>query len=164
MGRSLVIWIGALLAAAAVFAGSFYAARQVCASRMCNPADNLDWLRHEFKLSDLDMSRVRQLHAGYLPKCSEMCARIEEKQHELEAALVGATNFTAAAQEKLTELGELRARCQSQMLQHFFEVSQAMPPEQGRRYLAVMQRCTLGFHEQIEHSMTESSGHGHGAD
>jgi hypothetical protein len=89
-----------------------------------------------------------------------MCTLIEEKQREVETVLAGATNFTVAAQQKLIELGELRARCQAQMLQHFFEVSQAMPPEQGRRYLAEMQRCTLGFHEQIEHSMSESSGHG----
>ncbi len=40
------------------------------------------------------------------------------------------------------------------MLAHFYEVSQAMPPEQGRRYLAEMQRLTLGFHEQIENTMS----------
>jgi hypothetical protein len=49
------------------------------------------------------------------------------------------------------------------MLGHFYEVSQAMPPEQGRRYLAEMQRLTLGFHEQIENTMSpdSSSPHGH---
>ena len=45
------------------------------------------------------------------------------------------------------------------MLQHFAEVSQTMPPEQGRRYLAEMQRITLGLHEQTEQSMSESMGH-----
>ena len=30
-----------------------------------------------------------------------------------------------------------------------------MPPEQGKRYLAEMQRLTLGAHEQIEQSMSE---------
>jgi hypothetical protein len=29
------------------------------------------------------------------------------------------------------------------MLEHFFEVSRAMPPEQGRRYLAEMKRFVL---------------------
>jgi hypothetical protein len=49
------------------------------------------------------------------------------------------------------------------MLAHFFEVSRAMPAEQGRRYLAEMQRLTLGFHEQIENTMSggTSSPHVH---
>ena len=45
------------------------------------------------------------------------------------------TNVTAEAQAKLNELGELRAQCQAQMLQHFVTVSQAMPPEQGHAIL-----------------------------
>jgi hypothetical protein len=60
------------------------------------------------------------------------------------------------------ELCELRARCQLEMLRHFVEVSQAMPPDQGKRYLAEMQRITLGFHEQIEQSMSHSGEHEHG--
>jgi hypothetical protein len=40
------------------------------------------------------------------------------------------------------------------MLRHFYEVSQAMPTDQGRRYLAEMQRLTLGFHEQFEQAMS----------
>ena len=53
--------------------------------------------------------------------------------------------------------------CQTQMLRHFYEVSQAMPPEQGRRYLAEMQRLTLGFHDQFEKAMSAgpSAPHDH---
>ena len=82
----------------------------------------------------------------------------------MESALTGATNVTAAAEAKLAELGTLRAQCQTQMLRHFVEVSQAMPAEQGRRYLAEMQRLTLGSHEQIEQSMSPpmSTQHEHG--
>jgi hypothetical protein len=36
-----------------------------------------------------------------------------------------------------------------------------MPPEAGRRYLAEMQRLTLGFHEQTESSMSGAAGHEH---
>ena len=36
----------------------------------------------------------------------------------------------------LAEGSRLRAECQGMMLRHFFQVSQTMPPEQGRRYLA----------------------------
>ena len=108
------------------------------------------------------MVRVRDLHEGYMPKCAEMCKQIAAKKQELESALAGATNVTTAAEQKLSELGALRAQCQAQMLQHFVKVSQAMPTEQGRRYLAEMQRLTLGFHEQIEQSMSHPAEHEHG--
>ena len=73
----------------------------------------------------------------------------------------GATNLSPEAAQKLAEVAELRAQCQAQMLQHFIDVSRTMPPEQGRRYLAEMQRLTLGLHEQTEASMSASMDHEH---
>jgi hypothetical protein len=97
-----------------------------------------------------------------MPQCAKMCALIAAKSAEVQAALGNGTNVTVEAQKKLTELGELRAQCQAQMLQHFITVSQAMPPEQGQRYLAEMKKLTLGFHEEIEQSMSDHTGHEHG--
>ncbi len=157
----MVILIGALAVGAAVFAASFWIVRECCVQQSTATADDLDWLRREFQLNEADLTRVRRLHDGYLPKCAEMCARIAAKKQELEDAVGGTTNVSPAVEKKLVELGELRAQCQAQMLQHFAEVSQAMPPEQGRRYLAEMQRLTLGFHEQIEQSMSAPADHEH---
>jgi len=167
MNRSLVILLGALVLGVALFGGSYFASQRVC--RMTRSADDLAWLRKEFRLSDTEMARIQKLHEGYLPKCAEMCAKITAKKSELETALnpdtqIGvnsSTNVNPVAQQKLAELAALRAQCQAQMLQHFTEVSQTMPPEQGRRYLAEMQRLTLGFHEQTESSMSGSAGHEH---
>ena len=159
MNRSLVILLGALVLCAALFGGSYFAGQRAC--RMTRSADDLSWLRDEFHLGDAEMARIQKLHEGYLPKCAEMCAKIAAKKSELETALDGTTNVIPVAQQKLAELAALRAQCQSQMLQHFIEVSQTMPPEPGRRYLAEMQRLTLGFHEQTESSMSESAGHEH---
>lgn len=161
MRRPLVILIGVLAVGAAVFAGAFYCSRQICARQMVNPADDLGWLGDEFQLNAGALAQIRQLHEGYLPKCAEMCARIAAKKQELATALAGSTNVNPAIEQTLRELGELRAHCQAQMLQHFVEVSQAMPPEQGRRYLAKMQRLTLGSHERIEQSMSAPAGHEH---
>jgi small-conductance mechanosensitive channel len=108
------------------------------------------------------MARIRELHEGYLPKCGEMCAKIAAKKNELDSILGNGTNLTAEAQDKLNEIAALRAQCQSNMLQHFVAVSQAMPPEQGQRYLAEMKRLTLGHHEQMEQSMSDHVGHEHG--
>ncbi len=159
MNRSLIILLGALVLGGALFGGSYFAGQRAC--RMMRPMDDLSWLRDEFHLSADEMARIQKLHNGYLPKCAEMCAKIAAKKSELEAALNGATNVNTVAQQKLTELAELRAQCQAQMLQHFTEVSQTMPPEEGRRYLAEMQRLTLGFHEQTESSMSQPTGHEH---
>jgi hypothetical protein len=159
MNRSLVILLGTLVLGAALFGGSYFAGSRAC--RMTRSADDLAWLRTEFHLSGAEMAGIKKLHEGYLPKCAEMCAKIAAKKAELETALTGSTNVNPAAQQKLGELAALRAQCQAQMLQHFVEVSRTMPPEPGRRYLAEMQRLTLGFHEQTEQSMSESAGHEH---
>jgi Heavy-metal resistance len=162
MNRSLVIVLGALAIGAAVFAGSYFASQRASAAYCANPADDLNWLRTEFHLSDADMARVRQLHESYLPQCAKMCALIAAKKNEVQAALANGTNVTADAEKKLTELGELRAQCQAQMLRQFIIVSQAMPPEEGRRYLAEMEKITLGSHEEIEQSMSPHAGHEQG--
>jgi len=143
----------------AVIAGlAYWGTMRLCARQMA--ADDLSWLKREFRLSDSEMQSVRQLHEGYLPKCREMCEKIAQKQGEVEKALASGE----AADKKLVELATLRAQCQAQMLRHFQEVSQAMPTEQGKRYLSEMQKLTLGFHQDIERSMGEmpASGHGHG--
>ena len=79
-----------------------------------------------------------------------------------QAALDRGQGMTPEAQQRLAEVAALRAKCQGNMLAHFYEVSRAMPPEQGRRYLAEMQRLTLGFHEQIENTMAPGTGSPHG--
>jgi hypothetical protein len=160
MNRSLFILLGALALGAAVFAGSYFVSQRACV--MTRSADDLSWLRDEFHLSDGEMTRIRQLHEGYMPQCAKMCALIAAKNAEVQSALGSGTNVTAEAQKKLTELGELRAQCQAQMIQHFVTVSQAMPPEQGQRYLAEMKKITLGSHEEIEQSMSDHTGHEHG--
>jgi len=162
MNRSLVLLLGALALGSAVFAGAYFVSQRACVTTMTRSADDLSWLRDEFHLSDADMARVRQLHEGYMPQCAKMCALIAAKKGEVQAALGNGTNVTVEVQKKLTELGELRAQCQAQMIQHFVTVSQAMPPEEGQRYLAEMKEITLGSHEEIEQSMSDHTGHEHG--
>jgi small-conductance mechanosensitive channel len=161
MSRSLVILFGALALGVAIFAGSYLVSQRATVLCCAKPADDLDWLRTEFHLSDAAMAHVRELHEGYLPKCAEMCAKIAEKKGELADMVGNGTNITAEAQTKINEIAALRAQCQAQMLQHFVTVSQAMPPEQGRRYLAEMKQLTLGTNELMEQSMTDPAGHEH---
>src|SRR5438093_1482506 len=103
MRRSLIILFGVLAVAGAVFAGAFFLSQRICVTQMTNPADDLDWLRHEFHLSGPEMARVQKLHEGYMPKCSEMCARIDVKKREVKEALADGTNVTADAEKKVFE-------------------------------------------------------------
>lgn len=161
MKRSPLVVLMALILGAGIFAAAFQLSHRFCTARNA-PADDLAWLRQEFQLSDAELARVRTLHEGYLPKCAEMCRQIAAKKREVESTFAGTTNLTDEARQKLSELGALRAQCQAQMLEHFVEVSRAMPAAQGQRYLAEMQRVTLGTHEQIERSMSDSAGRAHG--
>ena len=161
MNRSLVILLGALALGTAIFGGAYYASQRATVRCCAQPADDLSWLRTEFHLGDAEMARIRALHAGYLPKCAEMCARIAAKKSELEAMVGQGTNLTAEAQAKLAEIAALRAQCQAQMIEHFATVSRAMPPEQGKRYLGEMKQLTLGHGEQMEQSMSGDTGHEH---
>jgi len=163
MRRSIFIILAVVLASAAIVGFSSQIAKRICAQHLVPPGDDLAWLRLEFRLSDADLARVRQLHDGYLPKCRYFCAKIAARKGELQAALATGTADPASIERQLTEIGAIRAQCQSAMLQHFRDVSRVMPPEQGRRYLAEMQRLTLGFHEQFERSMSGDSScpHGH---
>ena len=161
MNRSLIILIGALALGAAIFAGSFFTARHTTMMCCAKPADDLNWLRLEFHLSDADMARIREMHEGYLPQCGEMCAKIAAAKREFDSLVGTGTNLTAEAQAKLNEIAGLRAQCQAQMLEHFVAVSQAMPPEQGARYLAEMKKLTLGETGQMEQSMSGESAHEH---
>lgn len=154
MRRSLFILLGVVASGAAIFTVCYFAAARVRVGPSAIATDELAWLRAEFKLSDAEMTRVRQLHEGYLPKCEEMCARIAAKNRELNEALGASAQFTPALEQKLAEVAALRAECQGHMLRHYYEVSHAMPPAQGARYLAEMKRLTLGLHTQQEQAMT----------
>jgi hypothetical protein len=159
MKRPLVILLGALALGTAIFGGSYFTARHTAIICCARPADDLNWLRLEFHLSDVEMARIREMHEGYLPKCAEICAEIAAAKSELDNLAGTGTNLTVEAQAKLKEISALRAQCQSNMLAHFVAVSQAMPPAQGARYLAEMKRLTLTQHEQMEQSMSGDSAH-----
>jgi len=51
--------------------------------------------------------------------------------------------MTTEIEAAVAEAAKLRGECPRDMLRHFLEVSQTMPPEQGRRYLAWISERTL---------------------
>jgi hypothetical protein len=159
MKRPLLILLGALAAGALIFAGAYFASQHTARLVQAQPADDLNWLRLEFHLGEGEMARIRKLHEGYLPQCAALCAQIAAKRRELAAAPGGGTNLTAGTLARRQELDQLRAQCRAQMLRYFTTVSQAMPPEQGRRYLEKMRQLTSATQEQMEQSMSGNARH-----
>jgi hypothetical protein len=144
MKRSLAIFCLGIAAAILAYSTLYLSATAPCRAAMRAGTPELLWLKQEFKLKDADYQRICDLHAGYLPKCREMCARIAAKNVELRAILAGTNSVTPDIERKLVEIAQLRAQCQKNMLEHFYAVSRAMPPEEGRRYLDWIQARTLG--------------------
>src|SRR5258706_76082 len=136
MKRGLFILMFGLVAAAAAYGCIYFACTAPARNMQRSQKPELAWLKEEFKLSDAEFKRVAGLHAAYLPQCREMCREIDARNAKLQALLSGATNVTPEITEALTESSRLRSECQTMMLRHFFQVSQTMPLEQGRRYLS----------------------------
>lgn len=161
MRKPLLTLLVALLLGAGLFGGAFLCTRFFCLRHAARSTDDLDWLRMEFHLTDADLAKVRELHNGYLPICEKNCQDIAAKKRQLNLAIAAGTNATATLDQLRADVAQLRVKCQTEMLAHFRAVSLAMPADQGQRYLAEMQRLTLGTHEQVEESMSGTDGHDH---
>ena len=158
MRKPLLILLAFLLIAGLIAIATYRTTCRLCVTKLPQPADDLDWFRLEFHLSDAELARVRALHDGYRPQCEFHCARIAAgKQTLSELVTSNATPDTIAAQQHAIDA--VRAECQSAMLKHFEAVSRAMPPTQGARYLAEMRRITLDRHDEVEAEMADEAHH-----
>lgn len=131
MRRGLTILCCGIVAAALAYCALYLSATAPTRAARRAGTPELSWLKQEFKLGDAEFQRISDLHAGYLPKCREMCGRIAARNEELRALLARTNNVTPEIENKLAEIAQLRAQCQENMLEHFYEVSRAMPPEEG---------------------------------
>ena len=153
MSRPILILLAGLAVAALAYCGVYYTGTASCCQMTKGNAPELAWLKQEFHLSDSEFKRISEMHEVYLSGCAERCRRIDQKNEDL-ARLLAATNTITPDMEKaLSESALLRADCQKKMLQHFYDVSRTMPPEQGKRYLAWVQQQTVASdsHSQMHH-------------
>ena len=143
MKRALFILLSGLILCGVSFYGLYFIKSAPERSVLREEQPELAWLKEEFKLSDADYRKVCELHEAYLPKCEEMCHRIAVKNAELRQLIAQTNQVTPAITRTLEEASLLRAECHKGMLAHFFAVSQAMPTEQGKRYLEWVEKQTL---------------------
>ncbi len=153
MNRSTLILLCGIVAAALAGFGAYYAGTARSRSLTESQAPELAWLKTEFHLDDAEYTRISKLHEAYLAACAQRCQHIDAANAELRHLLAHTNAVTPEIARALAEAAQLRAECQKEMLQHFYEVSQTMPPEQGKRYLAWVQERTLSTntHAAMEH-------------
>jgi|SRR5882762_1761718 len=143
MKRSWLILFGGLFAGLVAYTGIYLHA--ISAQRLLEQSSRpeLAWLQKEYRLTDAQFAQVVQLHDAYRPKCAEMCRRIADQNAKIQQLLSATNTVTLEIKQALAEAAQLRAECQSAMMQHFYAASRQMPPDQGKRYLAWVQQETL---------------------
>ncbi len=142
MKRPWRIFIAVIVLALVAYAGSYFALTHRQRAIQQESAPELAWLKTEYGLSDEQFTRVCELHLRYQPHCQEMCDRIRQHNAELSRLIASTNRVTPEIEGVLKATAQLRQDCQKMMLDHFFAVSRAMPPDQGRRYLSDMRQQT----------------------
>ncbi len=153
----LILGAGLAVALAAYF-GFYYASTANSRKLQKTATPELAWLKEEFHLNDAEFASVCQMHESYLAGCAERCRRIDEKNQQLRQLLAATNTVTPEIRKLLQEAADLRAECQTRMLEEFYAVSRTMPPEQGRRYLAWVQGRTV---LSDAHSQMQAPAHSH---
>src|SRR5437879_4247141 len=136
MKRSWITFFGGLAVALLAYFGYYFVATAPHRSLEKSDEPELAWLQKEFHLDAPEFKRICEMHEAYLSGCMERCHRIDLKSQELKRLLAATNAVTPEIEKTLVEAAQLRAQCQKKMLQHFYEVSRTMPPDQGKRYLA----------------------------
>lgn len=146
MKRAWFILLAGLLVAVVAYGVAYFACsapyRYVEVDKTKPP--ELAWLQKEFQIPDAEFARIAKLHETYFAACAERCRRIDAKNAEIQSLLAATNTVTPQIETALHEAAMIRAECQHAMLQHFYEVSRTMPPEQGRHYLDWVIGRTLG--------------------
>ena len=94
-----------------------------------------DWLRKEFSLNEKQSARIVALNAEYGPECKQMCARIAQADSRLAGLIDSSRIVTQEIREALVETDRVRSECRLKMLEHFYEITAAMPEEGRKKYL-----------------------------
>lgn len=96
---------------------------------------NLLWLRNEFNLTDEQFAAVSAAHRGYAAVCTRHCADILAARQNLEDVRDHGADV-AVAEEQLQKLEQV---CNDATLAHVRRVAGLMPPEAGKRFLALVE-------------------------
>lgn len=137
MRRTLLLLALAIMLGSAAFVAGSRIQRPDCGARP--PCEStMDWLKREFALDDHTFARVQTLHDSYKPACEDLCRRVAANRRRIGELAKEETGYSSGLDAALREAADLRFESQRLYLRHVQAVAAAMPPEQGRRYTAMM--------------------------
>ncbi len=143
MRRAFFISVLGLALALAAYAGVYFTTTAPSRAEMCCATPELAWLTNEYKINDSQFATISNLYTSYTTGCKERCSRIMSLNETLRTKVSGAGKIDGEVEKDVAEIARLRGECQRQMYQHFVDVSHAMTPDEGHRYLAwVMSQTT----------------------
>lgn len=127
----------AVFVAVVVGLGSYGLTRWLAAPAV-GDADEIAWLRREFRLTPGQAEKIEQLHAAYEPVCMEHCMQILATRKQLAAFADSGRQDSAEYRQAQTEMERLKRVCTEATRQHLETVAAAMSPEEGRRYIRLV--------------------------
>ena len=136
--RLLVILAGAVVAGLIAFYICNFLATRELRDMAQAPNGDLQWLRQEFHLNDVQFKTIADLHTAYAPVCDEMCRRIMEANAKVDRLVSGNHQVTPELEAAIREAERVREDCRMQMLAHIYRVCAQMSPADGQRYLNMM--------------------------
>lgn len=159
MRKALFIIFGGLAAGCFILCLVYFIGTRQVRVLSHQPEPGLTWLKHNFELNEGEFARISQLHAAYLPACTERCRGIQKVTDEIREKLAVQTEVTPEIESLFLERSRQVAECQLAMLRHFQAVSREMTPIQGERYLAWVQENTC-LSSPMKGMSTDMSLHG----
>src|SRR5438270_378359 len=118
MKKTWLIMLAGLLAAGIGYTCVFVPMRSAHRSSDRDSQPELAWLKKEYQLTDAQFAQVVRLHEAYLPKCAQMCRRIDEQNATVQQLLAATNAVTPEIRAALAEAARLRAECETAMLEH----------------------------------------------
>jgi len=138
--KKLFIVLG--LAVAVGLVSYFCCYRHAMASVVVVTPDGTDaelaWLKHEFALTPAQYEKILTLHRAYQPVCAGHCARYMAARQRLETLLKEQQGWSPDEGAALDEIARVRSECHQAMLRYAYTVAACMSPEEGRRYLQMI--------------------------
>ena len=161
MKRPWLILIGGILLAVVAYGACYFTGSAKLRKVQTSAEPELAWLQKEFNLSDAELARVEELHKSYMAGCAQRCQIIDAKNAALRELLAKTNSVTPEIEKAIQESARLRADCQAAMLEHFYAISQTMPPAQGKRYFDWVVGCTFGSEHESMIAVSAVATHEH---
>ncbi len=140
MKRLAVLIILGGLAAAIAGAASYTAATRETTALLTRPGGEMEWLRHEFQLSDAQYAQIQAAHEAYRPTCDKLCERIAKAHLKLRQLIDTGQGVTPEVQAALAECAAVELDCREAMLKHVQTVGAYMNPESAARFRRIMEQ------------------------